>query len=137
MFLKKLFERDKMIKHILILALFQCCLFGSYGLQLKSITGLFGGLGLKKDNSINNRALADAKKKELFALAKGCKNGLKATPEKKESILQIAKELEKLNPTKAIATNSLLDGSWELIFTTNEGSSAGKLGPFIGQVVQG
>ena len=124
-----------MIKHILILALFQCCLFASYGLQFKSITSLFGGS--KKDNSIQNRAFADAKKKELFQLAKGCKNGLKATPEKKESILQIAKELEKLNPTKAIATNSLLDGSWELIFTTNEGSSAGKLGPFIGQVVQG
>ena len=29
-----------------------------------------------------------------------------------------------------------MDGTWTLLYTTNEGSSAGKLGPFVGTVEQ-
>jgi len=40
------------------------------------------------------------------------------------------------SPTQNIATSSIVDGVWRLIFTTTTGSSGGKLGPFVGDVDQ-
>ena len=45
-------------------------------------------------------------------------------------------ELEDANVTKDLATSDLLDGSWKLVYSSNGGSSAGKLGPFVGEVEQ-
>jgi hypothetical protein len=45
-------------------------------------------------------------------------------------------ELEASNPTPNLTSSEKLDGSWKLIYTTNEGSSAGKLGPLVGDVEQ-
>lgn len=104
----------------------------SHGLKIKT-NGFLSGL---IQNKVNKAELVNLKKNELRELTKDCKNGLKATAQKRECILQLAKEIESLNPTKNIANDSKLNGSWKLLFTSNEGSSAGKLGPFLGQVVQ-
>lgn len=45
-------------------------------------------------------------------------------------------ELEDANVTKDLATSDLLNGSWKLVYSSNGGSSAGKLGPFVGEVEQ-
>jgi PAP_fibrillin len=44
--------------------------------------------------------------------------------------------LEKLNAVSNIASSPLMTGNWRLLYTTNDGSSAGKLGPFVGRVDQ-
>ena len=38
--------------------------------------------------------------------------------------------------TAAPAESPLLDGNWRLLYTSTKGGSAGKLGPFVGQVTQ-
>ncbi len=51
-------------------------------------------------------AQAATLKQELYALAKGKDNGLKATEAEKEQILAVASQLIKLNPEKNIAKSS-------------------------------
>ena len=75
-------------------------------------------------------------KNAIIVASKGTQNGIKASEETKEKIVSIAKSLEKLNPTKSPSSSDKLNGSWELVFTSNEGSSAGKIGPFVGKVIQ-
>jgi hypothetical protein len=66
----------------------------------------------------------------------GTRNGIAAKPAVKELISASALQLEKLNPTKAPTKSELLTGTWNLVYTSNAGSSAGKIGPFVGQVIQ-
>ncbi|MGB1594123.1 MAG: hypothetical protein ACPIOQ_15320 [Promethearchaeia archaeon] len=40
------------------------------------------------------------------------------------------------SPIDDIANSAEVDGVWRLIFTTTNGSSGGKLGPFVGDVDQ-
>lgn len=81
-------------------------------------------------------AEAAALKQDLYAVAKGKDNGLKASEADKAQILALAEELIKLNPTKSIATSNKVDGTWRLVYTSTTGGSAGKLGPFVGEVLQ-
>lgn len=37
---------------------------------------------------------------------------------------------------KGIARSNGVDGTWRLLFTTTKGGSSGKLGPFVGEVLQ-
>ena len=75
-------------------------------------------------------------KDELKGLCVGTKNGLVASPELRVKISTLVSEIERNCPTKKMTKSPLLTGSWKLIYTTNEGSSAGKLGPFVGDVEQ-
>ena len=61
---------------------------------------------------------------------------MKTTADDKDAIMKAVKELESLNPVKDISRSVKLNGKWNLIYTSNTGSSAGKLGPLVGQVVQ-
>jgi hypothetical protein len=99
-----------------------------------SIDGLLSKFGVSSASSKKQKA-GDLKT-AIADASKSTQNGIKASAETKQRIITIAKSLEKLNPTKSPSSSGLLNGSWELIFTTNEGSSAGKLGPFVGKVVQ-
>jgi len=78
----------------------------------------------------------DARDSFLKLCKSGPLNGVGASEDLQKEVLEAAKNLAELNPTPKQATSPLLDGSWELAFTTNEGPSAGKLGPFVGEVVQ-
>ena len=75
-------------------------------------------------------------KSEIKALARGTSNGISASDDVREQISSLVSELEAANPTRDLTISPKLDGSWTLIYTTNGGSSAGKLGPFVGDVEQ-
>ena len=77
-----------------------------------------------------------ALKQEIRGLATGTQNGIKATENSRVAINAAVRKLEKANQVRKLASTEKLEGSWKLVYTTNDGSSAGKLGPFIGDVVQ-
>uniref|UniRef100_A0A7S4DWF7 Plastid lipid-associated protein/fibrillin conserved domain-containing protein n=1 Tax=Lotharella globosa TaxID=91324 RepID=A0A7S4DWF7_9EUKA len=68
--------------------------------------------------------------------SKGTNNGVDASPARREEIAELLQELEAANPTRKLTSSPLISGSWKLLYTTNDGSSAGKIGPFVGDVVQ-
>ena len=86
-------------------------------------------------SAIDSQRVQDIKA-EIKALAKGTSNGISASEELRENISRLVAELEAANPTPDLTNSPKLDGSWKLVYTTNEGSSAGKLGPLVGEVEQ-
>ncbi|CAI9103896.1 OLC1v1002484C2 [Oldenlandia corymbosa var. corymbosa] len=69
-------------------------------------------LGKKKD--------ATPIKEELLEAIAPLDRGAEATPEDQERVDRIARKLEAVNPTKEPLKSELLDGKWELIYTTSE-----------------
>ena len=66
-------------------------------------------------------------------------NGLGATASQRSSIRTLVSTLESFNPTPRPALRSdLQEGVWRLLYTdlTPQAASSGKLGPFIGSVMQ-
>ena len=72
----------------------------------------------------------------LTELAGPTKNGLLASPSTTIEIASVISSLNLLNKITDLTTSAILDGEWTLLYTTNSGSSAGKIGPFIGTVTQ-
>ncbi|XP_028800923.1 probable plastid-lipid-associated protein 4, chloroplastic isoform X1 [Neltuma alba] len=62
---------------------------------------------------------AEALKDELLEAIAPLDRGADATPEDQQRVDQIARKLEAVNPTKQPLKSSLLDGKWELIYTTS------------------
>ncbi|KAJ8606032.1 hypothetical protein CTAYLR_010788 [Chrysophaeum taylorii] len=91
-----------------------------------------GPLGAAASESI---AAPDAKA-AIERLSAGTENGIRASDEAAAEIAALIAGLENANPTADIATSGLLDGTWQLVYTTTKGSSAGALGPFVGTVSQ-
>ena len=103
----------------------------------RSMTMVFGNLFKQKSsNTVSQKAKIEALKTDLFSNAQGTSNGVKATEDTKQKISSIVSDLEKLNTNKRISSSPLMNGNWKLLYTTNDGSSAGKLGPFVGRVDQ-
>eukprot|EP00667_Euglena_gracilis_P017843 EG_transcript_18865 len=75
-------------------------------------------------------------KERIKSLAEGTQNGTAASPEAQAEVARLVAALERLNPEPAIATAPKLTGNWRLVYTTNTGNSAGKFGPFVGDVFQ-
>jgi hypothetical protein len=89
----------------------------------------------------NNDTTEQQLKEKIRSLARGTDNGMKASESIQKQIKSCVTQLEELNPTntnegRLITSDPKLDGSWKLVYTTNAGSSAGKLGPFVGEVEQ-
>lgn len=72
----------------------------------------------------------------LLSVTKNISNGIKASSAVRTEIDEVVKDLELLNEEKKITISPAMTGNWKLLYTTNSGSSAGKLGPFIGRVDQ-
>lgn len=89
----------------------------------------------KSPSAIDPQRLEEIKG-EIKALARGTSNGISASDDVREQISGLVSELEAANPTRDLTTSQKLDGRWTLVYTTNGGSSAGKLGPFVGNVEQ-
>jgi hypothetical protein len=89
---------------------------------------------LKKPNIAKERI--QEIKDEIKFLSKGTSNGISASEQVRFKISTLVSELEASNPTPNLTSSEKLDGSWKLIYTTNGGSSAGKLGTFVGEVEQ-
>ncbi|KAG8462320.1 hypothetical protein KFE25_012140 [Diacronema lutheri] len=81
-------------------------------------------------------AAARPLKSSIVRLAAGTQNGLTADVSTAAQIQALAKLLEELNPTAHLATSELVDGQWQLVYTSTSGGSAGKIGPFVGRVEQ-
>lgn len=64
----------------------------------------------------------DAKilKEELLEAIEPLDRGADATPEDQQRIDQLARKLEAVNPTKEPLKSDLLNGKWELIYTTSK-----------------
>ncbi|KAK8522308.1 hypothetical protein V6N13_115284 [Hibiscus sabdariffa] len=64
----------------------------------------------------------DAKvlKEELLEAIAPLDRGADATPEDQQRVDQLASKLEAVNPTKQPLKSELLDGKWELIYTTSQ-----------------
>ena len=79
-------------------------------------------------------------KQQLIEKTRNTQNGIALStskdPGRLNEVTAIINQLNKRNRNTAISTSPLLDGTWKLAFTTNTGSSAGKLGPLVGSVVQ-
>jgi hypothetical protein len=65
---------------------------------------------------------------QLLEAVEGKARGLKASEEDKARIEKLARALETSNPTKAPLKSSLLNGQWELLYTTSD-SILGKSKP--------
>lgn len=91
-------------------------------------------------NNISNQKVNQKKvneiKSEIIELATNTKNGVIASENIKKEIGMKIKQLEELNQIRKLTNNNLLAGKWNLLYTTNDGSSAGKIGPFVGKVIQ-
>jgi hypothetical protein len=75
-------------------------------------------------------------KRDIKAFSKGTQNGIDCNDSKRQKVAECVKVLEGSNSVRDISSSLLLDGNWKLVYTTNEGSSAGKFGPFVGAVYQ-
>ncbi|OAY44898.1 probable plastid-lipid-associated protein 4, chloroplastic [Manihot esculenta] len=64
----------------------------------------------------------DAKvlKEELLEAIAPLDRGAQATPEDQQAVDEIARKLEAVNPTKQPLKSNLLNGKWELIYTTSQ-----------------
>lgn len=58
-------------------------------------------------------------KQELLDAIAPLDRGAEATPEDQEMVDQITRRLEAVNPTKAPLKSELLNGKWELLYTTS------------------
>ncbi|XP_075520710.1 putative plastid-lipid-associated protein 4, chloroplastic [Primulina tabacum] len=68
----------------------------------------------------NKKKSAKEIKEELFKAIEPLDRGAEATPEDMEIVEQIVSKLEAANPTKEPLKSGLLDGKWELIYTTSQ-----------------
>lgn len=104
--------------------------------ESRSFLSSFKFPSYSKSSKVSNAEEILSLKASIKELSKGTNNGITASPESRDKISEYVKKLEKLNPTSALTSAPILDGTWRLVYTTNEGSSAGKLGPFVGAVEQ-
>mmetsp|Transcript_20560 Transcript_20560/g.55388 ORF Transcript_20560/g.55388 Transcript_20560/m.55388 type:complete len:211 (+) Transcript_20560:226-858(+) len=75
-------------------------------------------------------------KRSIVRLSRGTSNGLYADDSAAAQIGALAQLLAEENPTKDIASTPIINGEWELVYTSTKGGSAGKLGPVVGRVEQ-
>ncbi|KAK4401936.1 putative plastid-lipid-associated protein 4, chloroplastic [Sesamum angolense] len=68
----------------------------------------------------NKTKSAEAIKEELLETIAPLDRGAEATPEDQQKIDQIARKLEAVSPTKEPLKSDLLNGKWELIYTTSQ-----------------
>jgi len=75
-------------------------------------------------------------KNSILVATKNSLNGISMSESNRKAVEEIVNELIPQNSIKQISTDSRLNGTWDLLYTTNSGSSAGKFGPFVGGVKQ-
>lgn len=61
----------------------------------------------------------------------GLNRGVSADEEDKQQVEQLAKELERLNPTKKPLASPLVNGQWKLVYTTSASILGTSKPPFL------
>jgi hypothetical protein len=84
--------------------------------------------GGAKGNNTSQAQKRDAAKQELLDLIAPLKRGLTATEDDAAAVEAAASALEKLNPTRNPLASPLINGQWELLYTTSA-SILGKTKP--------
>ncbi|XP_024960082.1 probable plastid-lipid-associated protein 4, chloroplastic [Cynara cardunculus var. scolymus] len=69
---------------------------------------------------LNKPKNVESIKQELLDAIAPLDRGAEASPEDQQSIEQIVRKLEAANPTKEPLKSPLLDGKWELLYTTSQ-----------------
>uniref|UniRef100_A0A0D9VXZ1 Plastid lipid-associated protein/fibrillin conserved domain-containing protein n=1 Tax=Leersia perrieri TaxID=77586 RepID=A0A0D9VXZ1_9ORYZ len=80
------------------------------------LPSLFSG----NNNKEKDREKAERLKEELLAAIGPLDRGANATPEDKERVEKIVQQLEEVSPVKETLKSDLLNGKWELLYTTSE-----------------
>lgn len=132
-----------MLEVLIVCSLSSTSAFRAQGARYQTGSRLsaFGGLGDVFSGSLLSPRKApkvdvtDVKDK-IKKLAKGTQNGIKASENAREEIAELVTQLERVSKDSKLTTSPLMEGDWNLVYTTNEGSSAGKIGPLVGDVVQ-
>lgn len=68
---------------------------------------------------------------QLLEAIKPLRRGLTATPDDQQRIDKLARQLERLNPTKKPLASDLINGQWELLYTTSESILGSNKPPFL------
>lgn len=68
---------------------------------------------------------------QLLDAIKPLRRGLTATPDDQQRIDKLARQLERLNPTKKPLASDLINGQWELLYTTSESILGTNKPPFL------
>ena len=68
---------------------------------------------------------APAATSQLLDAISGLQRGLTAGPEERARVDELARRLEKTNPTRAPLASDLINGQWELLYTTRCVSGVG------------
>jgi len=71
------------------------------------------------------------KKAELLEVISELNRGVTADAVDRERVEELAQELEKLNPTRKPLASPLVNGKWELIYTTSDSILGTKKPPFL------
>lgn len=80
---------------------------------------------------VGKDTLRQQKKIELLDLIKPLQRGVAAEPEDIDAVEVAAQELEKLNPTPKTLASPLVNGKWELLYTTSQSvNGKGRPAPF-------
>ncbi|KAM3310674.1 hypothetical protein ACQJBY_031384 [Aegilops geniculata] len=80
------------------------------------LPSFFTGSKKKEEEDAKKAATLKA---ELLAAIAPLDRGAEATPDDKDRVDQIAQQLEEVNPTKEPLKSELLNGKWELLYTTS------------------
>jgi hypothetical protein len=108
----------------------------SYGFQFRNINGrIYTALKVNPDSSPSDSEIL-ALKHIILDEVGGTQNGVSATENKRYRIESAASSLAKHNKVSLQESNLPMKGIWKLVYTTNKEFSSGKVGPFIGQVIQ-
>jgi hypothetical protein len=87
-------------------------------------------------NNNNKTKQRNELKSQILDLAAQTNRGLAATPSQQEQLLQLFIQLERLNPTPSPLRSPLVNGNWDLKYTTSS-SILGRGGfPRIGPIIQ-
>jgi len=82
---------------------------------------------------------AEELKASIKRLAAPTSNGVKASQAQREALDEMIKKLEKMNKVKNTAKSDIVgqgSATWRLVYTDTDSTSSGKLGPFVGEVLQ-
>ena len=92
--------------------------------RVNNIFSSFFSSSVKKSAAIRSDEIIKIKK-DIKSISAGSQNGIKCNTFQRQQVAEYVDILEKNNNVKDITSSSLLNGKWKLVYTTNEGSSAG------------
>ena len=68
---------------------------------------------------------------QLLEVISSLNRGVSADEIDKERVEELAQDLEKINPTKKPLKSPLINGQWELVYTTSDGILGTKKPPYL------